>query len=117
MTDNNLENSVIPSNHHNSVMFEESISGLNIKPDGIYIDATFGRGGHSQGVSQTDHERAFSDQTRASPESNLGVQWLCPCHQRCLHGFRLLPVAALPSLKDSRVAQGDSGGVRPCQAT
>lgn len=50
MTDNNLENSVIPSNHHNSVMFEESISGLNIKPDGIYIDATFGRGGHSQGV-------------------------------------------------------------------
>ena len=50
MNDNNLENSVIPSNYHNSVMFEESITGLNIKPDGIYVDATFGRGGHSQGI-------------------------------------------------------------------
>jgi 16S rRNA (cytosine1402-N4)-methyltransferase len=32
---------------HRSVLLQESISGLNIKPDGIYIDATFGRGGHS----------------------------------------------------------------------
>jgi len=31
-------------------MFEESLTGLNIKPDGIYVDATFGRGGHSQGI-------------------------------------------------------------------
>lgn len=32
---------------HRSVLLQESISGLNIQPDGIYIDATFGRGGHS----------------------------------------------------------------------
>jgi 16S rRNA (cytosine1402-N4)-methyltransferase len=32
---------------HISVLLEESISGLAIKPDGIYIDCTFGRGGHS----------------------------------------------------------------------
>jgi len=32
---------------HRAVLLQESISGLNIKPDGIYIDATFGRGGHS----------------------------------------------------------------------
>ncbi len=38
------------SNHHQSVMFTESIDALNIIEDGIYIDATFGRGGHSQGV-------------------------------------------------------------------
>jgi len=35
---------------HLSVLFEESLQGLNIKPDGFYIDCTFGRGGHSQGV-------------------------------------------------------------------
>ncbi|MBF7072036.1 16S rRNA (cytosine(1402)-N(4))-methyltransferase RsmH [Glaciecola sp. MH2013] len=35
---------------HRSVLLQESISGLNIKPDGIYIDATFGRGGHSQHI-------------------------------------------------------------------
>ena len=37
------------SNHHQSVMFEESIDALNLIPNGIYIDATFGRGGHYQG--------------------------------------------------------------------
>ena len=32
---------------HKSVLFDESIEALNIVPDGIYIDGTFGRGGHS----------------------------------------------------------------------
>lgn len=32
---------------HFSVLLQESLDGLNIKPDGIYIDGTFGRGGHS----------------------------------------------------------------------
>lgn len=40
----------MPTNHHSSVMFSESLEGLNINPNGIYIDATFGRGGHSQGI-------------------------------------------------------------------
>ncbi len=35
---------------HLSVLFEESLQSLNIKPDGFYIDCTFGRGGHSQGI-------------------------------------------------------------------
>lgn len=38
------------SNHHQSVMFDASIQGLNIKDSGIYIDATFGRGGHTLGI-------------------------------------------------------------------
>ncbi|MDB2590374.1 16S rRNA (cytosine(1402)-N(4))-methyltransferase RsmH [Candidatus Thioglobus sp.] len=38
------------SNHHQSVMFDESIKALELIEDGIYIDATFGRGGHSQGI-------------------------------------------------------------------
>ncbi len=35
---------------HVSVLLNESIAGLNIKPDGIYIDGTFGRGGHSRTI-------------------------------------------------------------------
>lgn len=35
---------------HLSVLFEESLTGLNIDPDGIYVDCTFGRGGHSRGI-------------------------------------------------------------------
>ncbi|MFB0918838.1 MAG: 16S rRNA (cytosine(1402)-N(4))-methyltransferase RsmH [Clostridiaceae bacterium] len=35
---------------HISVLFNESIKGLNIKPDGIYVDCTLGGGGHSLGI-------------------------------------------------------------------
>ncbi|WP_158971739.1 16S rRNA (cytosine(1402)-N(4))-methyltransferase RsmH [Paraglaciecola sp. L3A3] len=35
---------------HLSVLLQESIDGLAIKPDGIYMDATFGRGGHSKHI-------------------------------------------------------------------
>jgi 16S rRNA (cytosine1402-N4)-methyltransferase len=38
------------SSHHKSVMLNESIDGLNIKSDGTYVDATFGRGGHTQKI-------------------------------------------------------------------
>lgn len=34
--------------HHTTVLLNESIEALAIKPDGIYVDGTFGRGGHSQ---------------------------------------------------------------------
>ena len=32
---------------HITVLLHEAVDGLDIKPDGIYIDGTFGRGGHS----------------------------------------------------------------------
>ena len=35
---------------HQPVLLEEAISALNIKADGVYIDATFGRGGHTQAI-------------------------------------------------------------------
>ncbi len=33
---------------HTTVLLDEAVNGLNIQPDGIYIDGTFGRGGHSR---------------------------------------------------------------------
>ena len=38
--------------HHVSVLLEESIAGLNIKPDGIYIDGTAGGAGHSREIAK-----------------------------------------------------------------
>jgi 16S rRNA (cytosine1402-N4)-methyltransferase len=35
------------SQQHISVLLDETIEALDIKPNGIYIDGTFGRGGHS----------------------------------------------------------------------
>ncbi len=34
--------------YHDPVLLQESIEGMNIKPDGIYVDVTFGGGGHSR---------------------------------------------------------------------
>jgi len=36
-----------PVNYHIPVLLNEAIEGLNIKPEGIYVDCTFGGGGHS----------------------------------------------------------------------
>ena len=52
--DNNLSNSQ-PSNpsasvYHVPVLLNEVIDGLNIKSDGIYVDCTFGGGGHSKAI-------------------------------------------------------------------
>lgn len=35
---------------HESVMLEEAINGLDVKPDKWYIDGTFGRGGHTRAI-------------------------------------------------------------------
>jgi 16S rRNA (cytosine1402-N4)-methyltransferase len=36
--------------YHNPVLLKESVDGLDIKPDGIYVDVTFGGGGHSREI-------------------------------------------------------------------
>jgi 16S rRNA (cytosine1402-N4)-methyltransferase len=36
--------------YHNPVLLHASVDGLNIKPDGIYVDVTFGGGGHSKEI-------------------------------------------------------------------
>ena len=36
--------------YHKPVMLRECLEGLNIKPDGVYVDVTFGGGGHSKAI-------------------------------------------------------------------
>ena len=38
------------TNYHTPVLLKESIDGLNINPEGTYIDVTFGGGGHSREI-------------------------------------------------------------------
>lgn len=49
-------------NTHYPVMLSEVLLGLNIRPDGIYVDATFGRGGHSRAILSAlgPHGRLFA---------------------------------------------------------
>lgn len=53
---------------HYSVLLNESIEGLNIKPDGIYVDATLGYAGHSSKILEkltTGHLYAFDQDSKA----------------------------------------------------
>ncbi|GHC56552.1 16S rRNA (cytosine(1402)-N(4))-methyltransferase RsmH [Ulvibacter litoralis] len=36
--------------YHNPVLLHETVDGLNITPDGVYVDVTFGGGGHSREI-------------------------------------------------------------------
>ncbi|MEQ9467407.1 MAG: 16S rRNA (cytosine(1402)-N(4))-methyltransferase RsmH [Ekhidna sp.] len=48
--------------YHNPVMLKECLDGLDIKPDGVYVDVTFGGGGHSKAILDqltTGHLIAF----------------------------------------------------------
>ena len=38
--------------YHKPVMLEEAVQGLKIDPDGVYVDVTFGGGGHSRAILQ-----------------------------------------------------------------
>jgi 16S rRNA (cytosine1402-N4)-methyltransferase len=38
------------TSYHNPVLLKDCIEGLNINPDGIYVDVTFGGGGHSREI-------------------------------------------------------------------
>lgn len=41
---------ILAMEYHNPVLLKESVDGLSIKPDGVYVDVTFGGGGHSKEI-------------------------------------------------------------------
>jgi 16S rRNA (cytosine1402-N4)-methyltransferase len=59
--------------YHVPVLLNESIDGLNIRPGGIYVDVTFGGGGHSREIlRRLDGEgRLFSFDQDADAERNI----------------------------------------------
>lgn len=60
---------------HISVLLDESLEGLNIKPNGIYVDGTLGRGGHSKEILKLLNEDgrliAFDKDDEAISEVNI----------------------------------------------
>ena len=55
--------------YHQSVMLEQCLEGLNIKPEGVYVDVTFGGGGHSRAILErltTGHLYAFDQDEDAA---------------------------------------------------
>ena len=59
--------------YHVAVLLRESVDGLDIKPDGIYVDVTFGGGGHSREILSRlgKKGRLFSFDQDADAEENI----------------------------------------------
>ena len=56
MNDQNEKFQTTGSQYHTPVLYNESLDGLNIKPNGVYVDCTFGGGGHSGGILERLNE-------------------------------------------------------------
>jgi len=62
------------SSYHNPVMLAECLEGLQIKEEGVYVDVTFGGGGHSKAILQylkTGHLLAFDQDQDAEQNADL----------------------------------------------
>ena len=59
--------------YHVPVLLQESIDGLDIKPDGVYVDVTFGGGGHSKEILRRLGKKAIctaSTRTKTQNETS-----------------------------------------------
>jgi 16S rRNA (cytosine1402-N4)-methyltransferase len=66
---------------HQSVLLAECLTGLAIKPEGCYVDATFGRGGHSEAILKAlgPEGKLFAfDQDQAAIEAASAPPFLDP---------------------------------------
>lgn len=62
--------------YHIPVLLKQSVDGLNVKPDGIYVDVTFGGGGHSREIlsrlSPDGHLFSFDQDADAEQNASQG---------------------------------------------
>lgn len=67
------------SDYHTSVLLDESVDLLNVKPDGIYVDSTMGAGGHSRAIlnklTSNGHVFAFDQDLDAGQNVILSDQF------------------------------------------
>ena len=75
---NSCQTTDASSQYHVPVMLGEAMDGLNIRPDGTYVDVTFGGGGHSRAIverlGQEGHLVAFDQDSDAAQRVESG-EW------------------------------------------
>lgn len=93
--------------NHTTVLLDEAVNALNIRPDGIYIDGTFGRGGHSRLIlSQLGPEGRLLAIDR-DPQAIAAAEAMNDPRFTIIHG----PFSALASYVEERGLSGKIDGI------
>lgn len=73
---------------HVPVLYNEVLSGLSIKKNGIYVDGTVGGGGHAKGIADLLSEEGTIiavDRDMAALETAEAKLKTCSCHRKFIH--------------------------------
>ena len=87
----------MPHGEHVPVLLEEVVAALAIRPDGIYVDATFGRGGHSRRILDALGPRGRLLALDRDPAAEIAARsW-----SDARFAFRRAPFSELPQVLDA----------------
>src|SRR5438876_5974036 len=87
---------------HEPVLLTEAIEALDIRPDGTYVDGTFGRGGHSRAILERLGPQGRLIALDRDPEAERSAQEI----RDPRFSFARIPFSALPNVLAERKVQG-----------
>ncbi|UQY44846.1 16S rRNA (cytosine(1402)-N(4))-methyltransferase RsmH [Mixta hanseatica] len=92
---------------HTTVLLDEAVNALNIKQDGIYIDGTFGRGGHSRLILSQLGEQGKLYAIDRDPQAIAAAAAIDDPRFNIIHG----PFSALADYVEARGLTGKISGI------
>ncbi|NEG87112.1 16S rRNA (cytosine(1402)-N(4))-methyltransferase RsmH [Pantoea agglomerans] len=92
---------------HTTVLLDEAVNGLNIREDGIYIDGTFGRGGHSRLILSQLGEKGKLIAIDRDPQAIAAAAEITDPRFSIIHG----PFSALAECVSERDLVGKIDGI------
>src|SRR6185503_10136541 len=80
--------------YHEPVLLRKAVDGLNVKEDGVYVDATFGGGGHAKAIlEKLDEGKLFAfDQDESAAKNVIEDERLIFINQNFRHLKKMLRV-------------------------
>ena len=92
---------------HTTVLLDEAVNALNIKEDGVYIDGTFGRGGHSRLILSQLGEQGRLFAIDRDPQAIAAAAAIDDPRFTIIHG----PFSALADYVEARGLTGKVDGI------